>query len=100
MKENKQSTQIKKDLKKFTALEALSNSEGGKVLKDTCLKDIVSCVESIAYYSKVPSLEEFISLSARLNEKLSTYMVLKNAKKNVELTEIALEEALEQEEEE
>ena len=99
MKENKQSTQIKKDLKKFSALEALAQSEGGKFLKEACLKDIVSCVESIAYYSKVPSLEEFISISARLNEKLATYMVLKNAKKNTELTKIALEEALEQEEE-
>ena len=99
MKENKPSTQIKKDLKKFTALQALSISEGGKILKDTCLKDIVSCVDSIAYYSKVPSLEDFISISARLNEKLAMYRVLKNAKKNIELTEIALIEALEQEEE-
>ena len=96
----KASDGIKIDLKKYSDLEALANSAGGKVLKDACLADIVSCLEMFAYTTKVPTLEEYIQMSAKLNEKLSTYRTLINAKKNIKLAKIALEEALEEEGEE
>jgi len=82
------------DLKKYTALQALSNSEGGKILMDACLKDISSCIDSIAYSSGVQTLETYIQLACTIKEKLGLYRTLKNAEENVNLTKIAIEESL------
>lgn len=94
------STRIKKDLGQYKAINAFVLSEGGKHLRDACLKDILSVIDMIAYTSKPLKLEEYISLAAKVHEKLSMYRVLINSRRNVTLTEEALKEALEQEAEE
>lgn len=96
----KKSEYIKKDLGKFKALQVLSLSDGGKILKDTCLKDIISTIDMIALTAKPLKLEEYIAHAAKLAEKITMYRVLMNCKKNVELTQEALEEALQEEAEE
>jgi hypothetical protein len=80
------------DLKKYTALEALSKSEGGKVLMEACLMDIIDCVDRLS--GNPHTLENYIMISCRLTEKLATYRILKNAEENINLTKIAIEEAL------
>lgn len=94
----KKSTTIKKDVKKYTALKILSESDGGKILADTMLKDIVSIIDTLSYTIKPLKLEEYIHLSAKLSEKLSIYKSLTNAPKNTHLAKEALAEALKEEE--
>lgn len=91
---------IKKDVKKYTALKILSESDGGKILVDTMLKDIVSIVETLSYTIKPLKHEEYIHLAAKMSEKLSIYKSLINAPKNAKLAKEALAEALKEEEDE
>ena len=90
--------EVEKDLKKFTQLESLANSEGGKILIDACIDDIKSIIDSIAYSTPKQSIEQYIGLTCELKEKLAMYNILKNAKKNVELTRETLKEILDKEE--
>lgn len=87
-----------KNIKKFSQLDALSNSEGGKVLIEALLKDIKSIIESVAYSNPKQTIEEYIALTCALREKLAMYNVLKNAKKNAELEMETLKEILDKEE--
>lgn len=89
--------EIKNDLSNAMALEAIKNSEGGKLLIKSCLTDIISSVDTLrAGYVNLSHIE-LISHCARLKERLDLYRVLKNAKKNKDIIQGALTEALEEE---
>lgn len=90
---------IEKDLKTYKKLEALSLSEGGIVLKELCLKDIVTTIDTLALGFKQLSHIEIIAHCARLNERLNMYRIITNSKKNAELTYEALQEAIKEQEE-
>ena len=86
--------EILKDLSTYKKLEAVANSEGGTHIKALLLKDIATSVDSISIGYKTMSHTELIAQSARLSERLSLYRLLLNVKKNVDITQSALEEAL------
>lgn len=88
--------EIRTDLDKYKSLEALQHSDGGKILIESCLGDILITVETLASQFKDLSHIEMITQCARLNERLAVYKVLKNAEKNKRIVEQALKEALEQ----
>lgn len=88
--------EIKDDLAKATALEAVQHSEGGKILIASCLQDIVTSIDTLAVGYTSLSHIELISHCARLKERLALYRALKNASKNKEITLQALKEALEE----
>jgi hypothetical protein len=95
--ENKPSKkEIKDDLSKISALEAVKNSEGGKILIESCLADVVSSVDTLCVgYTSLNHIE-LVAHCARLKERLDLYRVLVNAKRNKKMVLEALKEALEE----
>ncbi len=84
---------IKKDIRKYSAIEAVKDSDGGRELITTLQKDISSVIEDIAGNYKTLSHIELVTKCARLSEKLSMLKVLERAKKNRELALDALKTA-------
>jgi len=91
--------EIEKDLKRYSDIEALTNTDGGKHLKKRCLDNIVSAVDTIATQFQDLTHIQMIAIAAKLNERLNMYRVLSNAKDSVDVTREALEEALNLEDE-
>jgi len=81
--------EVKTDIKKFSALEAVSNSEGGKILVTSLEKDITSSVDELSGKYKTATLNEMVALCARLSERLSMLRAIKGASK---LKKLAKEE--------
>lgn len=93
-KESARARYIRKDRDTFAALEVMASSEGGKILVDNLTKDIVSSMDSLANgYRKLPHAE-LVALCADLDNKLSILRLITRAKKNKDLADIALKEAL------
>lgn len=86
--------EIQKDLKRISALEALKNSDGGKILIESCLQDVVSSIDTLRSGYTTLSHIELISHCARLKERLDLYRALINADNNKKIIEDALKEAL------
>lgn len=85
---------IEKDLEKYIDLEKLADSAGGKIVVDNLAKDILSTAESLGNRYKTATHAELMSLCADLESKWSILRLITRAKKNKELAEVALREAL------
>jgi hypothetical protein len=83
-------------LAKYNALQALSVSEGGIIVKNAIIKDILREIEKLSNNYSVYSLQEFISIGASLKANLTLYNTLKNAKDNAEGANEELKAYLEQ----
>jgi len=95
MPQNKPSKkEIRKDLGEMNALNAVKNSEGGKIIIKRSLADILSTLDSLASGYPILSHIQLVSLCARLKERLDIYRALNNSDANIQLAEEALEEAL------
>lgn len=88
--------EIDKDLNTFKKLEAILNQEGGVYLINLLAKDIEIAIDTIAGNYKTLTHTEFIAQSCRLSERLNMYRLLKGAKKNADIIQIALNEAIEE----
>jgi len=84
--------EIKEDIKKYASIDALSDYDGGKILKETLLNDISSAIDVLLSSYKSASHIELITTIARLEAKLNLYRVIDRAKKNKELAVEALKE--------
>jgi hypothetical protein len=84
----------RKDLKRFSALESVRNSEGGILLVASLKKDINSSLQEIAAKYKMLSHAELIGACAQLSERLSVYNVLLKASSNKKMVLKDLEELL------
>lgn len=93
--ENEEVSLLTEDLEKATSLEALSNSDGGKVLLDALTTDIVSAVEKLTNY-KDKSQTDFIVICADLSNKLTIVRSITRAKDNTEYLKNELAKALQQ----
>jgi hypothetical protein len=95
-----QKKQIKKELDKAKALEIVSQSEGGEIIKGACMKDIIDILTTLSNNFDKLSHTEMIAKCATLKEKLLIIEIFKNAKinKKILLEELKLLEAEEQEE--
>lgn len=78
------------DLEKFKALEAVSESEGGKILIDTLKGDIRDDIETIMSLFKGDEMELRCAV-AKLKSDLTLLRVLLRSKENVKLTEEELQ---------
>lgn len=81
--------EVQNDVKKFTAIEAVGNTVGGKLLVKSLEKDVVSCVDELSAKFKTAEHIELIAIIAKLTEKLTLLRVLNRAKK---LKNLALDE--------
>ena len=79
-------TEIEKDLKKYSALDGLAISEGGKILIETLKTDVISTINELRFKSRELSHIELMGLCIKLNEKLNIISVLNNAEENKALT--------------
>lgn len=77
--------EIKQDLEKYSALSALKNSEGGKILIEALENDCRSVIDELRIKCRELSHIEMISLCLKLNEKLNILRTLNNAEKNRDL---------------
>lgn len=74
--------EMQKDLKKFSSLEAVSLSEGGKILIESLIVDIVNSVDTLGNRYGDMSIQQFVSICAEMKSKLDLVRVLTRAKKN------------------
>ena len=87
--------EITKDLGTATALDAYKDSEGGKILVKGLISDIIGAIESITTNTSVLTINDFITLSVRIKERLDVIRALNGAKTNREILEDELKKELE-----
>lgn len=74
--------EVKKDIKKFKALEVLAESEGGEILLASLATSVESSMEDLASSYKTATHAELIASCAKLSEQMLMWKVITNANKN------------------
>lgn len=69
------------DIAKFKELKVLQTTEGGRMILDALISDIITSINSFSDYKNMTHIE-FIALSVRLSERLATYKVFALAESN------------------
>lgn len=72
--------EVKKDVQKFSAIDAIKDTIGGKIIITSLQKDVVSSVDELMSKYKTLNHIEMIALCARLAERLTLLRVLNKAK--------------------
>lgn len=103
-KENKRAPateleEVSDDLGKKIALHALYQSEGGQLLVQGLIEDIISAVELFSQGADTLSHPEMILLAAKIRERLDLVSVLTSSKANMEVYQDLLAEAIGKEKE-
>lgn len=70
------------DIKKYQALDALSASEGGQILLDGLMSDIVSGIDNMTTNWAVLTHMEYVGIASQIKERLDLVRVLLNSKTN------------------
>ena len=86
---------ISDDIKKYSAIEAVGNTEGGRHLIAYLESGFISSLEELISKYKTAGAEELFPIIAGIDEKLNLLRTLKRASKNKDL---ALEAFKEEEE--
>jgi hypothetical protein len=89
--------EIKDDIKKYSAIGAISSTPGGKIVIERIQKDIVSNIDELRSKYKTISHVEMIALCASLSEKLALLRVLNKSKKLKKIAEDELKFLLKEE---
>jgi hypothetical protein len=76
------------------ALKTLYDTDGGKMLVDLLLKDVVYAVRNLSACYKTATHTELIAIIAKLSSDLDTAKLLLNAKEGLEILDKELQEAL------
>jgi len=84
--------EILKDLKKYTDLKVLMQSEGGKVLTDNLKKDIARFIDRLTSDFREVEHSVLIGHCASLQANLSLLRALQNSESNAKLVQEVLEE--------
>lgn len=90
----KQNNPIEEDIKTYSSLEAVKNSEGGKLILESLKKDIITGIDILSSKYKTATHIELLGTIASITEKLSLYRSISRSTKNKNL---ALEALLEEE---
>jgi len=85
-------TDDEKELKKYSSLSALQDSEGGKIIIQALEKDIVSAIDSLCSKYKDGTHIELISLCSKLSERLFIMKTITRSKKNKDIILKAIKE--------
>lgn len=85
---------IAKDLKDISAISALANMEGSKVLVKNLAKDVIGSIDKLSNNFSTYSLQEFVGIGASLREKIEMIRVFTRADENKKFLEELLEETL------
>lgn len=87
--------EMTKELGVAVALDAYKDSEGGKILVKGLISDIIGAIESITTNTSALTINDFITLSVRIKERLDVIRALNGAKTNREILEEELKKELE-----
>jgi hypothetical protein len=88
-------SEIQEDVKTYKSLEAVANSDGGKILIDNLKKDVVNGVESLFSLYKNGSDIEIRTTIAKLQANLSLLRSLTRSSQNKKLAQEELKKLLE-----
>lgn len=94
LKENEVAQDIHKDLERISEIDALADSEGGKILCKSLTRDILDAVHNLANNNEKLTMQEFIAIGQRIKANRDLIEVLAGARKNKEFLEGLLEEQL------
>ena len=72
--------EIQKDIKKYSSIEAVENSEGGKLLIKSLEKDVVSCIDEMSSKIKTATHIELVAIIAKMSERLTLLRAIRRAK--------------------
>jgi hypothetical protein len=89
--------EVKKDIKKYSSIEAITKTEGGQILVDSLQRDVVSSIDELCSKYKTASHIELIASCARLGERLALLRSINRAPKNKKSAREALEFLLSEE---
>jgi hypothetical protein len=92
-----QKEDIKKEVKKYAALEAVAKSEGGKILIDSLQKDVVSAIDELAHKYKDASHMELIAIISKMHSRLLILRTLNRAGANKKFSKQELEFLIDEE---
>jgi hypothetical protein len=100
MKKEKTNKQlVQDDIGNASALEAVKNSEGGKILLTSLQKDILLSIDMLTSKFPTASHIELIANCAKLNEKLALFRAISRSSKNKKLAMNELDAILAESEE-
>jgi hypothetical protein len=91
---------IKEDLKVYASLEAVKNSEGGKILIKSLSDDITAAIMEISAKYKEATHTELIALAAKLSERITILRSITRSSKNKDLAKEELDRLIKEEGEE
>src|ERR1035437_3447150 len=77
---------VQDDIGKASALEAVKNSEGGKILLSSLQKDILFCIDKITHDYPTLSHIDLIANCAKFSERLSLFRAILRSSKNKKLS--------------
>lgn len=76
--------EINEDIDVYKDLDIFLKSKGGEHLVQGIFKDIVANIDTLATKHSTLTMQEFVSLSAQMKERLDFVRVLMRAEKNKE----------------
>lgn len=85
---------IEQDIAQYSALEALSNSEGGILLIKTLKSDLRGIIDTMKTTYKTISHTELIALVSKLEARVDILRSITRAKKNYDLANDYLDDIL------
>lgn len=88
--------EVREDVEKYKAIEAVLNQEGGKILMSALRSDILTNVEGVISLLKAPEIELRTAV-AKLAVNLNFYRALKRSSESAILASEALSKLLEEE---
>lgn len=94
IKKNSQATMIADELEAVSAISAVADSEGGKVLMKGLRSDIIDVVEVLCFKYKELTLQEFTGLCADMKSKLDLLRAIRRSNKKKAFLEEELDQAL------
>ena len=84
------------DIEMFAHIDVFGESEGGRILLQSLMKDVMSAIESIGNRYSSLTLPEFIAYGAEIKTKLDIVRSVTRAKKNKDEIMKILEESLQE----
>jgi hypothetical protein len=89
--------EVKSDIQKFSAIEAVSNTAGGKIIITSLERDLTSVIDELSSKYKTATRDELVSICASLSAKLALLRAFKKAKKLKKLAQEELKFLLDEE---
>lgn len=84
------------DLSKISAVKAMADSEGGQIIVQSLVSDVISAMDTLCVKYSSMSLQEFISLCADMKSKIDLARVITRSNKNKKALENMIEETLQE----